>query len=180
MTTTPGILAAEMWVWADAGGTPQLPVNAPILGAPTTANISSTTYLRNTTYCPDYPDIGLEGRLYLFSLLTTGASLTLPPGTYWFSAIGVGPGGTNAEFAFFETSSPITPLASAVFGSTAYGFSYWTSVSGLTSDTSFHNVAFRVLGEVSPQSIPTLNTVGLGLLVLLLAAAASQAAWQRR
>jgi hypothetical protein len=177
LQTTSNISSAEMWVWANSGGSPQLPVTSPILGAPTTANISSTTYLRNTTYCPD--NFGFEGRLYEFSQATTGVSLTLPPGTYWFSAIGVDAGNGRA---FFATSSPTTPLSIARFGSTFYSsYSYWTPMSSVTPNPAIHNVAFRILGALPPtQAIPTVSRWGLLALGLALAAAAFWAIRLRR
>ncbi len=167
LLTTPQISSAEMWVWANSGGAPQLPVTSPILGAPTTANISSTTYLRNTSYCPD--SFQREGRLYVFSRATTGVSLTLPPGTYWFSAIGVDAG---AGRAFFATSTPTVPLSVGRTGSTFFGQSYWTPITTLSTDTRDHNFAFRVTGEVITQAIPTVSTWGFVALGVGLAAAA--------
>jgi hypothetical protein len=99
LLTTPEIPSAKMGVWANSGGAPQPPVSNPMLGAATTGQISSTTYVRNSSYCPDDFDLDFEGRLCLFGQSTTGGSLTLPAGTYRFSAIGVDAGSGRAFFA---------------------------------------------------------------------------------
>ena len=163
-----GIVLAEMYVWTDAGGTPTLPVTAPILGAPTTASIVSTTYVRNTAYCPDV--FGDEGRLYLFNEATTGAALSLPAGTYWLAAVGEGTG--PSSYAYFATSTPATPLASGVWGSTAAAATYWSPVSAF--GTYWHDFAFRVVSvqDVPLQAIPALDARGLALLAALLVGAA--------
>lgn len=163
-----GIVLAEMYVWTNTGGSPTLPVTTPILGGPTTASIVSTTYARNTPYCPDA--FGDEGRLYLFNEATTGVALALPAGTYWLGAVGEGTG--PSSLAYFATSTPATPLASGVWGSTAFAAPYWTPVSDFGGY--WHDFAFRVVSaqDVPLQAIPALGARGLALLAALLVAAA--------
>ena len=177
LQASPEITAAEMYVWTDTGGAPTAPVTAPLLGGPTTASIVSTTFFRNTAYCPDaFND---EGRLYVFSEATTGVPLSLPAaGTYWLGAVGENAG---AGVVYFATSSPLTPLNTGVVGSTQFAVPYWTP-----TDDAFglppYNYAFRVLQplDVPLQAIPALGAKGFALLAGLLAAAALVALRLRR
>jgi hypothetical protein len=128
-----------------------------MLGAATTGQISSTTYVRNSSYCPDDFDLDFEGRLCLFSQSTTGGSLTLPAGTYRFSAIDVDAGSGRA---FFANLSHTVPLSIGRIGSTYLNIRYWTGIGSLSGDSRNHNFAFRVTGQVITQAIPTVGTCG--------------------
>lgn len=165
--TTPNITTAEMYLWANAAGSPQLPVTSPLVGAPTTPSIVTTTYLDNTSYCPNA--FGIIGRLFVFTPQTTGQIVQLPAGTYWLGVVGEDAGSGRA---FWATSSPATPLSRSRIGSTFFGFSYWTDMNVLSSDPAQYNSSFRVLGEVSAQAIPTLGSWGILALAVGLALAA--------
>ncbi len=165
LLVTSEVTSAEMYIYADAAGSPALPVVAPLVGAPTTASIVSTTYVDNTSFCPDA--FGIIGRAFRFTEATTGTAISLPAGTYWLAVVGEDAGSGRA---FWATSSAPIPLSSAVWGSTFFGTTYWTTT---LSTHGLSDFAFRILGAPRlTAAIPALGPRGLVGLALLLGAVA--------
>lgn len=119
---------AHLTIYTDSGsgGSPALPVTAPLWGAPTTAAITTDSYNDSTARCPDA--WGYIGREFVFSPATTGISIHLTPGHYWLSVVGDGQGNAS-DRDFWATSTPVVPLANGVIGSTTLGYPFWTDAS---------------------------------------------------
>lgn len=158
---TANVTLAELYIYADAGGVPGA---APIFGAPTNADLTTTTYTDNTTRCQ--PAFGFPGREFRWTL---GGSIFLPPGTYWLAVVGDGQGGGGR--AFWTTSGAIQVLSSGQIGSTFFGFPYWTPIIALGIEPEF---AFDIDGTAGQSilEIPTISGVGIAALSLLLGLAA--------
>jgi hypothetical protein len=140
---------AELYIYADNGGMPGPNVTAPIFGGPTTASVVTTTFNDNTSRCP--PAFGYPGREFLFNASTTGVTLpTLNAGHYWLAVVGRGTGR-----AFWADSSPADPLLDGMWGSTFFGFTYWSP----TSSQGQTNFAFDIDGPTT--AVPTLNEWGM-------------------
>jgi len=157
---------AEMYIYADVGGAPG---PAPVFGAPTTADLTTTTYTDNTTRCANA--FGLTGREFRFEL---NGSVVLAPGTYWLAAVGDGQG-NQGDRDFWATSGQ-TPIQSVgAWGSTFFSVPYWTPVTGAMS-TGELDFAFDIDGTAGQQTtvleIPTLGQAGFALLAILLGGAA--------
>jgi len=163
---TPGLTTAEMYIYADAAGVPGA---APVVGAPTTADLVTTTYTDNTARCASA--FGLVGREFQFVL---NGSVVLPPGHYWLAVVGDGLGDTSSR-AFWGNSSNVLNFFEAQWGSTFFAFPYWTpaTVANPTVEVEF---AFDIDGTAGQQTtvleIPTLGQAGFALLAILLGGAA--------
>ena len=157
-----GVTLAEMYVYADAGGTPGA---APIAGAPTTADLVTTTYTDNTVRCPNA--FGLIGREFQFVL---GGSVVLPAGTYWLAVVGDGQGDL-ASRAFRATSGVPFQLNSAVIGSTVFTYPYWTTTLATHAVPEF---AFDIDGPggAPATEVPAISGFGVAALCLLIGLAA--------
>ena len=122
----------------------------------------TATYSDNTARCQpafDYP-----GREYVFNASTTGVTFpTLNAGHYWLAVVGRGPGSPNNR-AFWADSSPSVPLLGGMWGSTLFGYPYWspTSTQGQT------DFAFDIDGRRLVTAVPALTEWGM-LIVMLLA-----------
>jgi hypothetical protein len=149
--------SAEMYIYRDDGGSPALPVTAPLWGAPTTADIVSSTFQDNTARCPNA--FGLIGRQYVFSQATTGVAISLAAGHYWLAVVGEG-----GSRSFWAQSSPSIPLNTGRWGSTFFTIPYWTDTN--TAPAMFQpSFAFEITAT-SGLAAPTLSIVGLFAAVL--------------
>lgn len=168
MLVSAEVTTAEMYIYTDASGSPTLPVNTPLVGAPTTGSIVSTTYVDETTFCPGA--FGFIGRAFLFQ-----QPISLAAGTYWLAAVGQDAG---AGRAFWASSTPADPLAGGVWGSTVFGAPYWSSA---LTGADIEDFAFRLVGPPRlTAAIPTLGLKGLVALAALIAAVALVALRLRR
>jgi len=120
--------SAELYIYNDAGGSPALPVTAPLFGAPTTADVVSSTFSDETARCRLTAGFR-PGREYTFNLSTTGVAFpSLPPGRYWLAVVAIG--GSRGFWATSDLNAPPQAQASlsAQIGSTFFGFPYWTPI----------------------------------------------------
>jgi hypothetical protein len=153
---------AEMYIYADAAGAPGPSVGAPLFGAPTGADVASTTFNDQTARCT--AAFGFPGREYVFNPQTTGVTFpVLPAGRYWLAVVGEG-----GSRAFWADANP-SPSPDAAWGSDAFAFPYWSP----TSAQGQPDFAFDIDG--GPLStlieVPTLSGIGLAALALLVAGA---------
>jgi hypothetical protein len=164
--------SAELYIYSDSGGAPALPVTAPLFGAPTTADVVSSTFTDNTTRCNGA--FGFPGREYTFNELTTGVQFppALPPGRYWLAVVAIG--GTRGFWATSDLSA--TPQAQASLmgqiGSSFFTYPYWSPV---TIAGDFKEFAFDIDGIAFGAPTPVFSAPVILSLGLMLAAAGALA-----
>lgn len=165
----------EAYLYQDGGGQPAPPVTNVIWGRSSTNGLPdavSTTFADNGSRCQGA--FGYPGRQVAFNTDTTG--ITMPvvgTGIYWVAAVGQGPGAPNRAFWADSngSGSGLPNLATGRWGSSVFGFPYWSDTGGQGQPHFAFDIDGRVAGApfdgVDPNSqlgkqvhLPILNFQG--------------------
>jgi len=150
---------AEMYVFPDLDGEPAL---VPLLGAPTSPDITTLAWAANTPRCRPFRRwTGAEIR---FDLGPAGP--ILQPGRYWLAVVVDGLGDIRVH-PFWAQSSPEQPLERARWGAEHFWIPYWTPIDSRCGTC--RDFSFRIYGEqVSVVEVPATSEFSRALMVVFL------------